>query len=174
MRHTHHVEKTTSVAEWASGLEHVAWLGLNAFDSDPSRLTQGVVNALIRGAERSGRLLDLDRDLDDPHRAYQEICRVLEDADERVHLIVDDAQRAGEGWRAGLLGMLAEQAPDSLRIVLVGTTLLEVTLSRHRVTHPDSFVGADTLSFTEEEVRLLLDGETDGLSAQTIFEETQG
>ncbi|WKT89109.1 LuxR C-terminal-related transcriptional regulator [Microbacterium maritypicum] len=166
--------KTTSVAEWASGLEHVAWLGLNAFDSDPSRLTQGVVNALIRGAERSGRRLDLDRDLDDPHRAYQEICRVLEDADERVHLIVDDAQRAGEDWRAGLLGMLAEQAPDSLRIVLVGTTLLEVTLSRHRVTHPDSFVGADTLSFTEEEVRLLLDGETDGLSAQTIFEETQG
>ncbi len=57
--------KTTSVAEWASGLEHVAWLGLNAFDSDPSRLTQGVVNALIRGAERSGRRLDLDRDLDD-------------------------------------------------------------------------------------------------------------
>lgn len=70
--------------------------------------------------------------------------------------------------------MLAEQAPDSLRVVLVGTTLLEVTLSRHRVTHPDSFVGADTLSFTEEEVRLLHAAQADGLAAETIFAETRG
>lgn len=166
--------KTTSVADWASGLEQVAWLGLNTFDSDPSRLTQGVVNALLTGAERSRSLLDLDRDLDDPYRAYQEICRALEDSDERVHLIIDDAQRAGEDWRKGLLGMLAEQAPECLRVVLVGTTLLEVTLSRHRIMHPDSFVCADMLSFTEEEVQLLLDREPVDLAPETIFEETRG
>ena len=166
--------KTTAVADWASGLDVVAWLGLNTFDSDPSRLTQGVVNALLTGTARSGRLLDLDRDLDEPYRAYQEICRALEGSDEWMHLIVDDAQRAGEDWRRGLLGMLAEQPPDGLRVVLVGTTLLEVTLSRHRVTHPDSFVGADALSFTGTEVQQLRDGEVNGLSAATIFEETQG
>lgn len=46
--------KTTAVADWASSLEHVGWLGLSTFDSDPSRLTQGVVNALLVGTARSG------------------------------------------------------------------------------------------------------------------------
>ncbi|WP_349884619.1 LuxR C-terminal-related transcriptional regulator [Microbacterium sp. WHRI 7836] len=166
--------KTTAVADWACRLDHVAWLGLSTFDSDPARLAQGVVNALVEAAERSGLDLDLDRDLEDPYRAYQEICRVLEESGERVHLVVDDAHRAGEAWREGLLGMLAEQAPDTLSVVLVGTTLLEVTLSRHRVTHPGSFVGAETLSFTGDEVQQLLDQEPDGLSCATIMEETRG
>jgi len=166
--------KTTAVADWASGLEQVAWLGLNSFDADPARLTQGIVNALLVGAERAGNTLALARDLDDPEHAYQEICAALEDVDLPVHLIIDDAQRAGEDWRRGLLGMLAEQAPDALRVVLVGTTLLEVTLSRHRVTHPESFVCADTLSFTRDEVHLLHDVDGRGLAADTIFEETRG
>src|SRR6478609_4805254 len=97
--------KTTAVADWACRLDHVAWLGLSTFDSDPARLTQGVVNALVEAAGRSGLDLDLDRDLEDPYRAYQEICRVLEESGERVHLVVDDAHRAGEAWREGLLGM---------------------------------------------------------------------
>lgn len=166
--------KTTAVADWAASLEQVAWLGLGSSDADPSRLTQGVVNALLVGAERAGRSLALARDLDDPRHAYAEICRVLEHLDTRIHLIVDDAQRAGEDWRSGLLGMLAEQAPDGLRVVLVGTTLLEVTLSRHRLMHPDSFVSADTLSFTPAEVQLLHDAKASALDPGTIFEETQG
>ena len=166
--------KTTAVADWAGGLEQAAWLGLSSFDSDPSRLTQGVVNALLIGAERAGRPLALSRELDDPDNAYLEICRALDEVDTRFHLIIDDAQRAGEDWRCGLLGMLAEQAPESLRVVLVGTTLLEVTLSRHRLTHPDSFVGAETLSFTESEVRLLHRQGAHDLEPATILEETQG
>lgn len=166
--------KTTAAADWASGLEQVAWLGLNSFDSDPSRLTQGVVHSLLIGADRAGQPLALARDLDDPERAYQEICGALDAVDARVHLIVDDAQRAGEDWRCGLLGMLTEQAPENLRIVLVGTTLLEVTLSRHRVTHPDSFIGAENLSFTASEVELLHGAGVRGLTADTIFDETQG
>ncbi|MGW9156466.1 LuxR C-terminal-related transcriptional regulator [Microbacterium sp. NPDC055665] len=165
--------KTTAAADWASGLEQVAWLGLSSFDSDPSRLTQGVVHSLLVGAERAGQPLALARELDDPEHAYQEICGALEDLDTRVHLIVDDAQRAGEDWRRGLLGMLAEQTPENLRVVLVGTTLLEVTLSRHRITHPDSFIGVETLSFTAPEVKLLHAG-AKGLAAETIFDETQG
>ncbi|QYM65635.1 AAA family ATPase [Microbacterium sp. Se5.02b] len=166
--------KTTAVADWAASLEQVAWLGLGSSDADPSRLAQGVVNSLLVGAERAGRPLALGRDLDDPHHAYAEICRVLEHLDTRIHLIVDDAQRAGEDWRSGLLGMLAEQAPDGLRVVLVGTTLLEVTLSRHRLMHPESFVSADTLSFTAAEVQLLHGAKASALDPGTIFEETQG
>ena len=167
--------KTTAVADWASGLEHVAWLALNSSDGDPTRLTHGVVNALLVGAERAGRVLALSRDLDDPWQAYQEICDALDGVDERIHLVIDDAQRAGEDWRRGLLGMLAEQAPDSLHVVLVGTTMLELTLSRHRVTHPGSFVGTEPLAFTEAEVAQLLAGDPHAtLAPATILEETQG
>ncbi|WAA67504.1 LuxR C-terminal-related transcriptional regulator [Microbacterium oxydans] len=166
--------KTTAVADWAAGRDQVAWLALSSFDSDPGRLSQGVVNALRIGAERTGSPLALSRDLDDPEHAYQEICAALEEVDGPVHLIVDDAHRAGEDWGRGLLGMLAEQPPDALHLLLVGTTLLEVTLSRLGVTHPESFLGADLLSFTPDEVRLLHAAEPDGLTAETIFEETRG
>ena len=167
--------KTTAVADWASGLEQVAWLALTSSDSDATRLTRGVVNALLVGAERGGRTLALSRDLDDPWQAYQEICDALEGLDERIHLIIDDAQRAGEDWRRGLLGMLAEQTPDRLQVVLVGTTMLEVTLSRHRVTHPAAYVGSEVLAFTEAEVAQLLAGDPHAaLAPSTILEETQG
>lgn len=166
--------KTTAVADWATGLEHVAWLSLSSFDSDPSRLSQGVVDALLIGAERAGHSLALARDLDDPEHAYEQICAALERVDAPVHLIVDDAQRAGDAWRSGLLGMLAEQAPDGLRLVLVGTTLLEVTLSRHRLSHPEAFVGVETLSFTPAEVTLLHTAEPSALGPEAIFEETRG
>lgn len=166
--------KTTAAADWASGLEQVAWLALNSFDSDPSRLTRGVIDAFLVGAARAGAPLALGRDLEDPDQAYQEICSALEEVESQVCLIVDDAQRAGEHWQTGLLGMLAEQPPDNLRVVLVGTTLIELTLSRHRITHPESFVGAETLSFTSEEVRLLQGSGVGDLTPETIFEETQG
>jgi LuxR family maltose regulon positive regulatory protein len=167
--------KTMAAVEWAAadGGE-VAWLALNAYDSDPSRLAQGVVDALNVSSERSGRAPLFPRDLDDPLHTYQEICRVFGDADATVRLVVDDAHRAGEGWRRGLLGMLAEQAPDRLRIVLVGTTLLEVTSSRQRLMNPESFVGADVLRFSEPEVRALRAREPGGLAAESILEETQG
>lgn len=166
--------KTIAVVDWASGLDQVAWLALSPSDGDPGRVTQGVVDALLAGFERVGRPLALARDLEDPARAYQEICGALEEIEAPTYLIVDDAHRAGEHWRSGLLGMLADQAPDGLRIVLVGTTLLELTLSRHRVTHPQSFIGAETLGFTAEEVRLLHDAAPERLAPETIFEETLG
>lgn len=166
--------KTMAVAEWAGAENEVAWLALNSYDSEPSRLAQGVVDALNVAAERTGGRALLPRELDDPARAYQEICRVLADVDTTIHLVVDDAHRAGENWRRGLLGMLAEQAPDRLRIVLVGTTLLELTLSRQRLMSPESFVGADVLRFSESEVRQLRGAEESGLAPESIFEETKG
>lgn len=166
--------KTTAVADWAAGQGDVAWLALNRFDSDPSRLTQGVVHALLLGAERAGKPLALSRDLDDPMHAYEEICAAIEAKCGTVHLVVDDAQRAGEDWHRGLLGALSDQAPENLRVVLIGTTMLEVTLSRHRLIHPEAFIGAETLSFTRAEVQRLHPGDPSGLAAETIFEETKG
>ncbi|WP_240744601.1 LuxR C-terminal-related transcriptional regulator [Microbacterium sp. PF5] len=164
--------KTTAVAQWATSVDRVAWLALSPFDVDPARLTRGVVEAL-RATSGDASERDLPA-LTNPERAYEEICRVFGDRDARVHLVVDDAHRAGERWRHGLLGMLAEQPPDGLRLVLVGTTLLELTLSRQRVTAPEGFLGADLLSFTREEVARLAPAAREGLGADAIVEETGG
>lgn len=164
--------KTTAVAHWASTVDRVAWLSLSAADADPATLIDGIVNALAGEGERHGASLGVTRGPGELGRTYEQICATFDDAEAPVHLIVDDAHRAGERWRDGLLGMLAEQAPDGLRLVLVGTTLLELTLSRHRLTHPESFIGAETLAFTPREVEALGGGTR--LDAEAIHEETAG
>lgn len=166
--------KTTAVAAWAAAREDVAWLGLSASDDDPALVTSGVVDALALAADRSGRPFEVRRDPGDPRRAYREICAALHDGERPVYLIVDDAHRAGEAWREGLLGMLAEQAPEGLRLILVGTTLIELTLSRHRLTHPECFVGIETLRFTRQEIESLSASATDRPDAAAVLEETGG
>jgi len=166
--------KTTAVAEWASGTDELAWLALTPSDAEAGFLAQGVVDALIVGSERAGHALALTRGLLDPMRAYAEICEVLETVDEIVHLVIDDAQRAGEHWRDGLLGLLAEQPPDNLHLVLVGTTLLDITLSREHLMDPGAFVGSDTLRFTRSEIERIEGVGATGLDAETILRETHG
>ncbi|WP_233277306.1 hypothetical protein [Microbacterium sp. CGR1] len=166
--------KTTAVAEWASGTDELAWLALTPSDAEAGFLAQGVVDALIVGSERAGHALALTRGLLDPMRAYAEICEVLETVDDIVHLVIDDAQRAGEHWRDGLLGLLAEQPPDNLHLVLVGTTLLDITLSREHLMDPGAFVGSDTLRFTRSEIERIEGVGATGLDAETILRETHG
>ena len=166
--------KTTAVMAWAVTRDDVAWLTLSASDDDPALLASGVVNALALAAERTGRAFAVRRDIEDPVRAYRQICTALQDAEHPMHLIVDDAHRAGESWREGLLGLLADQPPDGLRLILVGTTLIEVTLSRHRLMHPGSFVGVETLRFSTDEIRRLLRSVPGGLDATAVREETGG
>lgn len=166
--------KTTAVADWAAGVDEVAWLSLNTYDSEPKRLVHGVVNALLVGAEAAGRSLDLSPNIEDSRRAYAEICRALEKRETPVHLVVDDIHRAGEDWHRGLLGLLAEQAPGGLRLVLVGNTVLELTLARHRLSHPEAFLRADALSFTSAEVARLQQQNAPSLPPEMITAETQG
>ncbi|WP_261393751.1 AAA family ATPase [Microbacterium esteraromaticum] len=143
--------KTTAVVEWSTGADRLAWLTLNTLDSEPSRLARGVLDALAIASDgRTGALPHTARF--DPRRAYAAIIDGLESADGVVHLVVDEAHRAGEAWRDGLLGMLLEQVPEKLRIVLVGTTLLEVTSARERLSAPEMFLSADLLRFTADEI----------------------
>ena len=166
--------KTTAAAEWASGVDGIAWLALSASDAAPGVLTQGVIDALLVGGDRAGRPLALTPGLIDPARAYAEICDALDGVDHLVHLVVDDAQRAGEHWRQGLLGLLAEQSPDNLHLMLVGTTLLDITLSREHLMDPGAFVGPETLRFTQSEIEQIDGVGATGIDAETVLRETHG
>lgn len=171
--------KTTAVAEWASTQRALSWLLLNALDADPTRLQRGVIDALTGGYRRAHRRLPpLDAQMD-PRALHAALCTALSETGISMTLVVDDAHRAGEHWRRGLLGMLLDQPPGALRVILVGTTLLEVTMTRERLLHADMFIGADQLRFTGDEMVGLnrnLSGteQPPTLDAENLLEETHG
>lgn len=166
--------KTTAVAEWAKTAHNVAWLGLTAQDANPATLTRGVLDALEVGARRSAFTLGIEDAPIEPALAYERICQAVEDARRPMTLVVDDAHRAGETWREGVLGLLAEQPPDGLSLLLVGSTLLDITLAREYLDHSVGFVGTEALRFTRSEVEQLITAESSHVDPDDVIEETRG
>lgn len=166
--------KTTAVADWATTQPSLSWLLLNSLDTDQSHLNRGVLDALNRGYRRMGlELPSLDERAD--HRyLYAALRDAVADTGVDMQLVVDDAHHAGEDWRHGLLGMLADEPPDHLRMVLVGTTLLDVTMSRERLFEPLLFVGADELRFTEDEIERLAHQADQTVDSAAVLRETHG
>lgn len=165
--------KTTAVADWVRGEPRAAWLSLNSFDSDRRVLAQSLLHTL-RIAVADETDIALDGEIDDPHDVYLALCDAFTDATEPVLLVVDDAHRAGDAWESGVLGALLEQPPEGLRVVLVGTPLLDTALARLRLSSPRAFVGPGHLAFTTEEISALLAGAPAGLDAQAIADDSQG
>lgn len=171
--------KTTAVAEWAAGEIGLSWLLLNALDADPVRASRAVIDALTLGYGRVHHPFPAFDDQLDPRALYAGLHDAIVEAGVPMTLVVDDAHRAGEHWRAGILGMLVEQPPDSLRVVLIGTTLLDVTMSRERLLEPEIFIGAEVLRFTAQEISQLRGAPSVSdtaalLHVTSVLEETHG
>ncbi len=170
--------KTTAVATWAaSHAGAVAWLSLSSADSDPSALTSGIVESLQalppRGVRSSGAFSGIDAG-GGVKAVYRQVCRAAQDLDAQVYLVIDDAQRAGGGLGGGLLGLLLESRPDPLRLVLVGTSFLEVALSRVLLTDPGALVSGEDLAFDVEELSRLCAHLGSGLGTRDLMEDCQG
>lgn len=166
--------KTTAVADWATDQSSLSWLLLNSLDTDPSHLNRGVLDALGRGYRQLGFEIPSLDERADPGYVYAALRDTIADTGVEMQLVVDDAHHAGEGWRRGLLGMLADEPPEHLRMVLVGTTLLDVTMSRERLLDPSLFVGADELRFTEEEIERLAQEADQTVDSTALLRETHG
>lgn len=172
--------KTTAVTAWAA--EHtgdVAWLSLGPYDGDQDALDVGVLEALQQNLREhtepaSLPLLEIDPESERDAIAYRAICRYFQQSPRTVSLVVDDAHRAGEALVGGLLGALIENAPESLRIVLVGTSYLELLTTRTLLGEPGAGVGADVLAFTRPEVDELLARQQSTLTADAVLAHTQG
>ncbi|WP_091233216.1 LuxR C-terminal-related transcriptional regulator [Microbacterium sp. 3J1] len=171
--------KTTAVADWAAAQGEPAWLLLNALDIDQTRLQRGVIDALSASYRRARHSLPRLDDQMTPRALYAALSDATAAAGIRVTLIVDDAHRAGEHWRRSILGMLVDQPPEMIRVLLIGTTLLDITMSRERLLQPEMFVGSRELRFTADEVAALMRTLNDtaqgrSLEHTSVFEETQG
>ncbi len=172
--------KTTAVGSWAARrAELYAWLSLGAFDNEDAQLRASIIATLHAVAADSGLtalqpLLGIDRAADDDATVYRTICDAAAHLEQPLHLVIDDAHRAGDALTRGLLGALIEHAPETMRVVLVGTSPLELLLPRLALTEPEVFLGARTLAFTPEEIAGLVELTGSSLGAQRVHDETQG
>lgn len=171
--------KTSAITAWAATEPgRVAWLTLSAFDADPRRLSTGVIQALQELA-RSGDteftdILAIDAGSDDTGGALDTLSDALDGAQRPVYLVIDDAHRATDALTAGLLGALIDMGPEPLRIIIVGTSYVELALARWTLSHPRSSIHADQLAFDIDEITGMLGGARTDVSPETIFQETRG
>jgi LuxR family transcriptional regulator, maltose regulon positive regulatory protein len=170
--------KTTAVASWARRRgEAVAWLSLGSADAEPGQLAAGIVESLqslsLIGESAQGALMHIDPE-GDATSIYRQLCLAVQDPGSTIHLVIDDAHRAGTGLSRGVLGLLLERVPGRLRLVLAGTSSLELALSRRRLTDPEAFLSSRDLAFKRTETaafaRLL--GKT--VDVDALIEHTQG
>ncbi|WP_158685408.1 LuxR C-terminal-related transcriptional regulator [Microbacterium halophytorum] len=171
--------KTAAVSEWASTHPgRVAWLTLGPFATNPARVGVEALRALqelaIGGAADLRPLLEIDPDAIDPAELPELLRNAVDAADSPVYLVVDDAHRAQDRIREGLIGALMEQDDDRLGLVLAGTSHLELSLSRLALGRPQVVVRAQELAFDLAEVRASIDRLGLDVDPEAVFAETQG
>jgi LuxR family transcriptional regulator, maltose regulon positive regulatory protein len=172
--------KTALLAHWArGGGRPVAWLGLDAADSDPARFWRYAVAALDRArpglAEPVGPLLP---------RSSEELVTALinelaaNPGPDEVLLVLDDYHLVDSGPVHESVAFLLENLPPGLRIVVSSRADPPLPLARLRARGQLAELRAAELRFTPEEAAALL-GETAGLglpaaAAEALVARTEG
>jgi LuxR family maltose regulon positive regulatory protein len=172
--------KTSAVAEWAATHDgRVAWLTLGPFDADGVHLGTSAVLALQALARTTGsadleRLLTFDAGELSPAASFDLLAEALVDTIEPVYLVIDDAHRAEGELSTGLVAALLEGACDPLRLVVVGTSYVEISLSRLVLQSPTAVIRARDLAFVASEVEGLRSEERHPFTAEAILDQTGG
>ena len=150
--------KTALLADWAAGGGRpVAWLGLDADDSDPARFWRYALAALDRTrpglASRVGPLL--------PHSPNGLVTALINelatdpDADE-VLLVLDDYHLVDSPLVHESVAFLLENLPQRLRVVVSGRSDPPLPLARLRARGQLAELRAADLRFTPDEAAALL------------------
>jgi LuxR family maltose regulon positive regulatory protein len=154
--------KTALLADWArGGGRPVAWLGLDAGDSDPARFWRYVVAALDRArpglAGRAGPLLGPPA----PNSFAGLVTALINElaADpgpDEVLLVLDDYHLVDSGPVHESVAFLLENLPPGLRVVVSGRADPPLPLARLRARGQLAELRAADLRFTPEEAAALL------------------
>jgi LuxR family maltose regulon positive regulatory protein len=156
--------KTALLADWARGDGRpVAWLGLDAGDSDPARFWRYTVAALDRA--RPGLAGRLGPALGPPSPSSVEglvtalINELAADAgQDEVLLVLDDYHLADSGPVHESVAFLLDSLPPGLRVVLSGRADPPLPLARLRARGQLAELRAADLRFTVDEAAALLGG----------------
>jgi LuxR family transcriptional regulator, maltose regulon positive regulatory protein len=171
--------KTALLADWARGGGRVAWLGLDAGDSDPVRFWRYVVAALDRARPGlAGRVGP------PPPRSFEGLVTALvnelaaDPGPDEVLLVLDDYHLIDSGPVHGSVAFLLESLPPGLRVVVSGRADPPLPLARLRARGQLAELRAADLRFTSEEAAALL-GEAagpglPGTAAAALVARTEG
>jgi LuxR family transcriptional regulator, maltose regulon positive regulatory protein len=154
--------KTALLADWArNGGRPVAWLGLDADDSDPARFWRYAVAALDRVrpglAGRMGPLLGPP-----PPPSFATLVTAVvnelgaQPGDGEVLLVLDDYHLVDSGPVHDSVAFLLENLPPSLRVVISSRADPPLPLARLRARGQLAALRAADLRFTSEEAAALL------------------
>ena len=176
--------KTALLADWAqAGGRPVAWLGLDAGDSDPARFWRYAVAALDRArpglAERVGPLLGPP-----PPRSFEGLVTALINelatgpGDGEVVLVLDDYHLIDSGLVHASVAFLLEHPPPGLHLVVASRADPPLPLARLRGRGQLAELRAAELRFTSDEAAALLPGlaglDVPGGAAATLTARTEG
>jgi LuxR family maltose regulon positive regulatory protein len=153
--------KTALLADWVrSGDRRVAWLSLDAADSDPVRLWRHVVAALDRARPGIGeRVAPL---LGQPPSSFEGLVTALinelaaQPGEDELLLVLDDYHLVDAPQVHASLAFLLEHLPPGLRLVVASRSDPPLPLARLRASGQLEEVRASELRFTAEETAMLL------------------
>ncbi|WP_449281951.1 LuxR C-terminal-related transcriptional regulator [Leucobacter sp.] len=172
--------KTSAVSEWASTHPgRVAWLTVGPFETDSARLGLEVLRALQELARSEGApdlqpLLEIAAGELVPAEMFELLTEALDRVAAPVYLVVDDAHRAQDQIREGLLGALIGAEDSPLRLLIIGTSYLEIALNRLVLSRPHLTVRAHDLAFDLDEIESLSARLSLPIDPQTTLAETKG
>jgi LuxR family maltose regulon positive regulatory protein len=155
--------KTALLADWVrSGDRRVAWLSLDAADSDPVRFWRHVVAALDRARPGIGeRVAPL---LGQPPSSFEGLVTALinelaaQPGEDELLLVLDDYHLVDAQQVHASLAFLLEHLPPGLRLVVASRSdpPLPLPLARLRASGQLTELRAGELRFTADEAAVLL------------------
>jgi LuxR family maltose regulon positive regulatory protein len=155
--------KSALLADWLAAHPErpSAWLNCDPADDDPVRFVAAIIEATRRAGDRSHlgedalQLLSLDGEVSPDVIAA--LLDDLEKPDGATVLVVDDLHLAG-ATGAGILGLLLQYQPRSLRLVVASRA--DPSLRLHRMRANDELVELrdSDLCFSADEAKVFLSG----------------
>ena len=149
--------KTTLICEWLSVLDRsVAWLAVDAGDSDPDRFVSYLEEALHRADERVGRIGASSTPSGPPGARMTALINGLVTLDGPLVLVIDDYHLITDYGVHELLGFLLENQPASLHVVIGTREDPPLPLARLRARDQVTEIRESALRFSADEASAFL------------------
>ncbi len=173
--------KTSLAAEVATRLQQdghvVAWLTLDAADSDPSRFLLYIAQALHRACGMGEMSIKLISELVTPETIATNLANELVDIEDDVYLVLDDYHLIDDAEVHAVLSFLLRHAPNQFHLVLATRAEPPLPIASIRVQNKLLEIDTAVLRFDVDETIRLLQHENivaTAAEAKLLEEKTDG
>ncbi|MGC6329009.1 helix-turn-helix transcriptional regulator [Rhizorhabdus sp. FW153] len=173
--------KTTTLVQWRDHLlaagEQVGWLTLDESDAEPRQLIADLIRSALAAGVDTGELATkaamglVEFTLDSVLRQFSDLLRRQPS---RVSFIIDDYHRISTKEMAQAMERFIAVLPGNVRLLISSRARPNFDVPRLLVTGAAAEITSDTLRFTDQESRDLLDDVFDGTDLTRLIGELEG